>query len=125
MSTPDEHDRASIPWTQPVYTQEVKTEKVRRARARVGDYFNERHKRADPGEALYGWSEIAAYMGCTMAQCQRWCDRYRMPVVRTIAKRVFTTRNAIDQWVKELSDAERRISAQLRAEGKEQGEKGE
>ena len=107
------------------YTTEVRLAKSHKAKARLGAYYEERHKRANPGEALYGWREIAEYMGCTLQQVERWCDRYRMPVVRTIAKRVFTTRNAIDQWVKELSDAERRISAQLRAEGKEKSEKGE
>ncbi len=80
-------------------------------------YYATRHERQNPGEALYGWAEIAEYMGTTARVVQRWYKKFGLPVARHVGKRVFTTRNAIDTWIKEISAAELRISAAMKDNG--------
>ena len=67
------------------------------------------------GEGLYGWAAIAEYMGATARVVQRWYRKFGLPVARHVGKRVFTTRNAIDTWIKDISLAERRIEVQMKA----------
>ena len=80
-------------------------------------YYATRHELQNPGEALYGWAEIAEYMGASAGVVQRWYKRFGMPVVRHLGKRVFTTRNAIDDWVKSISMMERRIEVTMKNSG--------
>ena len=80
-------------------------------------YYSTHRQRENPGEALYGWSQIAEHMGSTAQTVQRWDRRFGMPVVRHVAKRVFTTRTAIDAWIRDLSSAERRIVTKMKNDG--------
>ena len=73
------------------------------------------------GQALYGWKAIAEYLGSTQGTVNRWHKRFGLPVAKHVGKRVFTTRNAIDTWIKDISLAERKLVARMKSEDGEAG----
>ncbi len=65
---------------------------------------------------LHSWRRIAEYMGVSERTARRWHESYRLPVVRMVGKRVFTSTSAIDNWVRQVDAVERTVREYLKRE---------
>ena len=65
------------------------------------------------GVMLWGWKEIAAWLGIARVTAERWRERWGLPVIRSPG-RVWTLTGAIDNWVLELSQAQHRLRKEIR-----------
>jgi predicted site-specific integrase-resolvase len=57
-------------------------------------------------QVLRTWRSIAQYLGVSERTARRWHKRFRLPVVRLVGKRVFTSTGAIDHWIERVSALE-------------------
>ena len=48
---------------------------------------------------LHGWRDISSYLQVSVSTARRWHGKYRLPVVRVVGKRVFTSTSVIDRWI--------------------------
>ena len=48
---------------------------------------------------LHGWRDISSYLQVSVSTARRWHGNYRLPVVRVVGKRVFTSTSVIDRWI--------------------------
>jgi len=69
------------------------------------------------GNRIYsGWEAIATGMGRSKAGVKRLHEVYGMPVIRMTGMLVWTTQSAIDRWIIDLSNAQRRVANEMREE---------
>lgn len=52
---------------------------------------------------LYGWKEIANYIGCTTPTARRYAKRKQLPV-KKIGSRVMISRIMVEKWVEKLGN---------------------
>ena len=62
---------------------------------------------------LRSWKSIAEFLGVSQSTARRWHHNFRMPVVRFVGKRVFTTSSAIDDWIRLIDTEQRRIQKEF------------
>lgn len=48
---------------------------------------------------LYGWKEIASYIGCSPKTAMLYSKRQRLPV-KKVSRRVMISKSMIEQWLK-------------------------
>jgi hypothetical protein len=48
-------------------------------------------------------------VGVSYPTIKKWNKRYGFPVIRTLGSRVMSSPSAIDEWIRRVSDEERRI----------------
>ncbi len=65
---------------------------------------------------LRSWKTIAEFLGVSQSTARRWHHSFRMPVVRFVGKRVFTTSSALDDWIRMIDAEQRRIQRELKGE---------
>ena len=80
-------------------------------------YFSD-DKNLKQGAFLFGWKQIAAYIGVSPYVAKRWYQKLGFPVLRFAGKRVCTSRGAIDNWVMRLDLEERRAEKAVKEEMK-------
>ena len=49
---------------------------------------------------LYGWKDMANYIGCSVKQAQRYAKVYRLPIIRLPVNKPAADPNEIDKWVR-------------------------
>ncbi len=79
----------------------------------------------NPAESIYphvlhSWRRIAEYMCISERTARRWHERYGLPVVRLVGKRVFTSTGVIDTWVRHIDAIERTVREDLKREAAQQ-----
>ncbi len=51
---------------------------------------------------LYGWKDIAAYIGCTDTTAQNYCKKYGLPVSRLPNGKPTAHPSRIDIWIEKV-----------------------
>jgi hypothetical protein len=51
---------------------------------------------------LYGWKDIAYYVGCELSTIKRYAKSYRMPIHRLPNEKPFALRDEMDDWAKKM-----------------------
>jgi hypothetical protein len=67
-------------------------------------------------QVLRTWRSIAQYLGVSDRTARRWHQRFRLPVVRCIGRRVFTSTGVLDHWIERVSALEHDIKKKREAE---------
>ncbi len=58
--------------------------------ARLSEYTAAERERVS-ADALHGWKEIAAYLGCSVNTATNWHNKWSLPVIRTPGRKVDLT----------------------------------
>jgi predicted transcriptional regulator len=51
-------------------------------------------------EVLYGWKEIAIYLGCTPPTARKYAENQSLPVTK-IAGRIMISKSTIGRWLRD------------------------
>ncbi len=61
------------------------------------------------GIKLRGWQAIAQWLDISERTAQKYHTVWGMPVIRIVGRNVWTTTGAIENWVQQVSQVQRRI----------------
>jgi hypothetical protein len=49
---------------------------------------------------LYGWQDIADYVGCSVKTARRYAKHYHLPIRRFPSKKLFAVPSDLDKWAR-------------------------